>query len=80
MTLAGLQARQIQSFYLHELESLKTTSVLRLHANLHKALKYAVRLDLIPGNPVDKVERPKPEKYMAGYYTAEEMEQLFAAA
>lgn len=80
VTLAGLQARQIQSFYLHELETLKATSVLRLHANLHKALKYAVRLDLIPGNPVDKVERPKPEKYMAAYYTAEELEQLFAAA
>ncbi len=80
VTLAGLQARQIQSFYLRELETLKATSVLRLHANLHKALKYAVRLDLIPGNPVDKVERPKPEKYMAAYYTAEELEQLFAAA
>lgn len=80
ITLSGLQARHIQSFYLHELESLKATSVLRFHANLHKALKYAVRLDLIPGNPVDKVERPKPEKYLAGYYTAEEMERLFDAA
>ena len=39
-----------------------------------------MKLDLIPGNPVDKVERPKPEKYMAAYYTAEEMEQLFEAA
>ena len=80
VTLAGLQARQIQSFYLHELETLKAASVIRLHANLHKALKYAVQLDLIPGNPVDKVERPKLEKYMAGYYTAEEMENQFKAA
>ena len=80
ITLGGLQARHIQSFYLHKLETLKATSVLRLHANLHKALKYAVKLDLIPGNPVDKVERPKPEKYMAAYYTAEEMEQLFESA
>ena len=80
VTLAGLQARKIQSFYLHELETLKAASVIRLHANLHKALKYAVQLDLIPGNPVDKVERPKLEKYMAGYYTAEEMEKLFEAA
>lgn len=80
ITLGGLQAKHIQGFYLHELETLKATSVLRQHANLHKALKYAVRLDLIPGNPVDKVERPKPEKYMASYYTAEEMEQLFEAA
>ena len=62
ITLGGLQARHIQSFYLHERKTLKSTSVLRLHANLHKALKQAVKLDLIPGNPVDKVERPKPRK------------------
>ena len=39
-----------------------------------------MQLDLIPGNPVDKVERPKLEKYVAGYYTAEELEKLFEAA
>lgn len=80
ITLGGLQARHIQSFYLHELETLKATSVIRLHANMHKALKYAVKLNLIPGNPVDKVERPKPQKYMASFYTAQEMEELFQAA
>ena len=37
ITLGGLQARHIQSFYLHERKTLKSTSVLRLHANLHKA-------------------------------------------
>ena len=56
VTLAGLQPRQIQSFYLHEAETLKNTSILRFHANLHKALKYAVRIDLIASNPVDKVD------------------------
>ena len=80
ITLGELRASHIQSFYLHELETLKATSLLRFHANLHKALKYAVKLDLIPGNPVDKVERPKAEKYLASYYTAEELEQLFEAA
>ena len=80
ITLGGLQARHIQSFYLHELETLKATSVIRLHANMHKALKHAVKLDLIPGNPVDKVEWPKPQKYMASFYTAQEMEELFEAA
>ena len=80
ITLGGLQARHIQSFYLHERKSLKNTSVLKLHANLHKALKQAVKLDLIPGNPVDKVERPKLQKYMASYYTAQEMEELFQVA
>lgn len=80
VTLAGLQPRQIQSFYLHEAETLKNTSILRFHANLHKALKCAVRIDLIASNPVDKVDRPKPQAFMASYYSAEEMEKLFEAA
>ena len=80
ITLAGLQPRQIQSFYLHEAETLKNTSILRFHANLHKALKYAVRIDLITSNPVDKVDRPKPQAFMASYYSVEEMEKLFEAA
>ena len=80
VTLAGLQPRQIQSFYLHEAETLKNTSILRFHTNLHKALKYAVRIDLITSNPVDKVDRPKPQAFMASYYSAEEMEKLFEAA
>lgn len=80
VTLAGLQPRKIQSFYLHEAETLKNTSILRFHANLHKALKYAVRIDLITSNPVDKVDRPKPQVFMASYYSAEEMEKLFEAA
>ncbi len=80
ITLGGLKASHIQRFYLHELETLKATSVIKQHANMHKALKYAVKLDLIPGNPVDKVERPKLQKYMASYYNAQEMEELFQAA
>lgn len=36
-------------------------------------------MDLIPGNPADKVERPKKERYVADYYKTEELEQLFEA-
>ncbi len=50
------------------------------HANIHKALKYAVKMDLIPFNPADKVERPKKQKYIADYYRLDELEQLFEAA
>lgn len=74
ITLAGLQAKHLQTFYLHELETLAGSSVQREHANIHKALKYAVQLDLIPFNPADRVERPKADKYVSQYYTAEEME------
>ena len=76
LTLAGLQAKHLQSFYLHELETISPSSVQREHANIHKALKYAVQLDLIPFNPADRVERPKAKKHVSEYYTAEEMEHF----
>ena len=39
-----------------------------------------MRIDLIASNPVDKVDRPKPQAFMASYYSAEEMEKLFEVA
>ena len=50
------------------------------HANIHKALKYAVKMDLIPFNPADKVERPKKQRYIADYYRQEELERLLEAS
>lgn len=79
ITLGKLQAKHIQTFYLHELKTLSPNSVIHEHANIHKALKYAVKLDLIPYNPADKVDRPKKQKYVADYYRLEELEQLFEA-
>lgn len=79
LTLGGIQAKHIQSFYLHELKSVSASTVIHEHANIHKALKYAVKMDLIPYNPADKVERPKKQKYIADYYRLEELEQLFEA-
>ena len=77
--LCELQARQIQSFYLYELKTVCPNTVIHEHANIHKALKYAVKMDLIPYNPADKVERPKKQKFIADYYRLEELEQLFEA-
>ena len=71
--------RDIQSFYLYELKTVSASTVIHEHANIHKALKYAVKMDLIPYNPADKVERPKKQKYIADYYRLEELEQLFEA-
>lgn len=63
LTLDGIQAKHIQSFYLHELKTVSPGTVIHYHANIHKALKYAVKMDLIPFNPADKVERPKKQRY-----------------
>ena len=77
LTLGNLQAKHIQSFYLHELKTVSASTVIHEHANIHKALKYAVKMDLIPFNPADKVERPKKQKYIADYYRLDELEKLF---
>ena len=76
LTLDGIQAKHIQSFYLHELKTVSPGTVIHYHANIHKALKYAVKMDLIPFNPADKVERPKKQRYIADYYRQEELERL----
>lgn len=75
--LKELTAKDIQDFYLKQLEHVSASSVIHYHANIHKALKYAVKLDLIPGNPADKVERPKKEKFSASFYDADEINKLF---
>lgn len=80
ITLQELQAKDIQNFYLHELERVSANSVIHYHANIHKALKYAVKIDLFPVNPADKVERPKKEKFVGSYYEADEINRLFEAA
>ena len=64
-------------------DSQKTVSpgtVIHYHANIHKALKYAVKMDLTPFNPADKVERPKKQRYIADYYRQEELERLLEAS
>ena len=67
ITLKGLQAKDIQDFYQEQLKRVKASTVIHYHANIHKALKYAVKLELIGNNPADRVERPKQEKYQASF-------------
>ena len=80
VTLKNLTAKDIQEFYLSELERVSPSSVIHYHANIHKALKYAVKIDLIDVNPADKVERPKKDRYVGSFYDAEEVNALFEAA
>ena len=76
IALQELSAKHIQDFYLKELERVSASSVIHYHANIHKALKYAVKIDLIPTNPADKVERPKKNAFKGSYYSAEEIHAL----
>ena len=44
-------------------KGLSSTTVLRRHANIRKAIQHAYKLDLIRSNPADKIERPKPATF-----------------
>ena len=79
-TLAGLKAIDIQTFYMQQLKRVKASSVIHYHAVIHRALKYAVKIDLISVNPADKVERPKADKFIGSFYDSDEMQALFEAA
>jgi len=58
-------------------QGLKGNTVVKYHANIRKALDYAVQTDLIPNNPAIKVGRPQQEQFIADYYNEDELNNLF---
>lgn len=80
ITLGGLQAVDIQIFYASQLKRVSANTVIHYHAIIHRALKYAVKTDLIDVNPADKVERPRKDRFTASFYDGNEVNRLFQAA
>jgi integrase len=80
LTLSELTPKHIQDYYLYGLnvEKVSANTVIHRHANIRKALQYALRLGLIDFNPADRVERPKKSKYVATTYNEKELENLFS--
>ena len=77
--LCELTADDINEFYAAELKRIKATSVHKLHANISKALKYAVQKDYIPYSIMGKVKRPKPERFVGKFLKQSETVDLFEA-
>ena len=81
ITLQGLHAKDLQGYYDSLLQKgLSANTVRRHHANLHKALKEAERLDWIPYNPADRVDPPRANQPSNDCYSLEEAHQLLDAA
>jgi len=79
--LAELKPRDISAYYdLLLNRGLSTSTVLRHHANIRKALQKAVVSELIAYNPADRVQRPRNATYMASYYSIEEAAELLRCA
>jgi integrase len=83
--LAALRPEHIQRYYTRLVSEgdgsgpLSAQTVLHHHTMLHGALRHAVRTGLIPRNPADAVEPPRPRRYEARTLTAEEAQTLLRA-
>ena len=79
LRLDAVTAKHIQDYYSYEMNVNKVSAntVKHRHANIHKALSYAYKTDLIPSNPADKVELPTIDKYVGHFYNATQIEKLF---
>ena len=82
VTLSELQPKHIQGYYSYMMTESKcsASTVRRHHANIRKALQHAVKTDLIATNPADKVEKPKQQPFIAGFYNDENLNLLFEKA
>lgn len=79
--LKELRPKDIENYYEYELKQGKSANtVKKYHANIHKALNYAVRQELIPANPSDCLELPKAEKFKGAFYSEEEASKILALA
>lgn len=82
ITLFDLKPQHIQDFYDFRMKEYNTgaKTIHRYHANIHKALAYAVKMGRITTNPADMVELPKAQEHQAQFYTAEELKQVIDKA
>lgn len=76
--LNELKPLDIQEFYTYLFsKELTGNTVLHYHNVIRKALQTALKLDLILSNPADRVERPKKEQFIGGFYSQTELNTLF---
>lgn len=76
--LQDLQPIHIQRYYNQKVaDGLSGSTIRRHHANIHKALNYAVKTNWIPYNPADRVELPKAVPFMGNFYTADQIKLIF---
>ena len=78
--LQNLEPQHIQEFYNSQVKKgLSPNTVIKQHANIRKALQHAVKMNMIPYNPADRVTLPKKQPYHASFYTAEQVNSLLTA-
>jgi len=77
--LYELTAEDINDFYTDQLKRVKAMTVHKYHANISKALKYAVERQYIPHSVMDRVKHPKLERFVGKHLKQSEAIKLFEA-
>jgi len=79
--LKELTPMHIQALYNRHIDQgLSPNTVLKLHANVRKALQHAYQIDMLPTNPADKVMLPKKKRFTGGFYDERQIVQLLDVA
>ena len=80
--LADLKSYHIQEFYTYKMrnDNISANTIHHYHANIHRALNYAVKTERIKSNPANNIDLPKKQKHIADFYTADELKQLLQVA
>ena len=82
VSLEKMKTSDIDLYYAYLLQEcgLSASSVRKHHANIRKALEYAVDTELIPKNPAAKATLPKKQKFVTSYYNPEQLNILLEAS
>jgi integrase len=81
LALAKLGPRDLSELYAKLLANgLSPATVQYVHAILHRALDQATRWNLIPRNPADLVDAPRPERHEMAVLSPEQVSTLLTAA
>ena len=77
VNLDNLTPMHIQGYYNAMLEEgLSASTIHKHHANIHKALDYALKMNIIPYNPAERVTVPKKKRYIGKFFTEEQLKQV----
>jgi integrase len=79
ISLRDLNYQHLQRYYSSKAETLSANTLKKHHVVINQTLRKALKHDLIPSNPADKVTLPKTERFTGNYLTVEQGNTLLEA-
>ena len=81
VTLADCRPRLMERFYDYlRKEGCSETTILHYHNFLHLVFQYAFKQEIMEKNPINHVERPRPQKYVGEFYSVSEANEVLEKA